>query len=144
MIRIACRTLLAAAVLCSFGMLWAQQDSQSPTAPDNTKMNQRDRSDAQPTADQQNNNKSDVELTRQIRRAVVHDKSLSTNAHNVKIIVQQGEVTLKGPVKSEAEKMEIEKKAVEVAGSADKIHDEIEVMGDNMGGKPSPNSYEQK
>lgn len=141
MIKIACRALLAAAVLCSFGALWAQQDSQSGAAPDNTKMNQRD---AQPNADQQNNDKSDLELTRQIRRAVVHDKSLSTDAHNVKIIVQHGEVTLKGPVKSEAEKMEIEKKAVEVAGSADKIHDEIEVMGDNVGGKPSPNSYEQK
>lgn len=139
--QIACRSLLAAALLCGSGALWAQQDTPQ-NQPDNTRMNQ---GTAQPTADQQTNNKSDVELTRQIRRAVVRDKTLSTNAHNVKIIVQHGDVTLRGPVKSEAEKMEVEKKAVAVIGSPDRVHDELEVKDDYPGtGKPSPNPYPQR
>jgi osmotically-inducible protein OsmY len=45
------------------------------------------------------------------------DKSLSTYAHNVKVIAQDGQVTLKGPVRSENEKKTVEAKAVEVAGA---------------------------
>jgi len=90
---------------------WAQDQSMPQgTAPDNTKMNQGDRNGAEPTADQQKENTSDRELTRQVRRALVQDKSLSTYAHNVKIIAQNGMVTLKGPVKSEEEKTAIEQK----------------------------------
>jgi hyperosmotically inducible protein len=58
---------------------------------------------------------------------VIADKSLSTYAHNIKIIAQNGMVTLKGPVKSEQEKQAIETKAAEVAGGADKINSQIEV-----------------
>jgi hyperosmotically inducible periplasmic protein len=116
--------------------LWAQQDStqssqsddkSTTTAPDNTRMNQRDRNPSEPTADQQKENKSDRELTREIRRAIEKDKSLSTYAHNIKVIAQNGTVTLKGPVKSEQEKQAIESKAAEVAGGADKVNSEIEV-----------------
>ena len=84
---------------------------QGSAAPDNTKMNQRDRNGAEPTADQQQENRSDRELTRQIRRALVQDKSLSTYGHNVKIIAQNGTVTLRDQVKSEEEKATIEQKA---------------------------------
>ena len=87
------------------------------TKPDNTKINERDRDTSQPTADQQKNNKSDVEMTRDIRRSIVADKSLSVYAHNVKVITQNGVVTLKGPVRSEEEKKTIETKAIEVAGA---------------------------
>jgi len=45
------------------------------------------------------------------------DKTLSTYAHNVKIVAQDGQVTLKGPVRTENEKKTIEAKAVEVAGA---------------------------
>ena len=55
------------------------------------------------------------------------DKSLSSYAHNVKIVSQNGTVTLKGPVRSEDEKKAIMAKAVEVAGSADKVTDEMTV-----------------
>jgi len=55
------------------------------------------------------------------------DKSLSTYAHNIKIISQNGAVTLKGPVKSDDEKRVIVAKAVAVAGSADKVTDEISI-----------------
>jgi osmotically-inducible protein OsmY len=125
--------VLLAAVLVSGLSLWAQTQDQS--APDNTRMNQMERNSAN-TADQQKENQSDRDLTRQIRRAIVQDKSLSTYAHNVKIVAQQGTVTLKGPVKSEEEKAAIEKKAADVAGSA-KIQNELEVAGSN-GQKPLP------
>jgi osmotically-inducible protein OsmY len=87
-------------------------------AADNTAVNKRDRDGANPTADQQKNDKSDLDLTAEIRRAIVKDKSLSTNAHNVKIIVKDGDVTLRGPVASREEKATVEKKAVEVMGKA--------------------------
>jgi len=125
------RALLAQLVLLSgLSLLWAQQQtdtSQNPPTADNTKVNQRDRSQTEPTADQQKENKSDRELSRQIRRALVEDKSLSTYAHNIKVITQNGQITLKGPVKSDEEKQAVEAKAAQVAGGADRIKSEIEV-----------------
>src|ERR1022692_300465 len=77
---------------------------QDATKADNTKVNERDRDKTEATADQQKENKSDRDLTKEIRRSIVKDKSLSTYAHNVKVISQNGAVTLKGPVRSEEEK----------------------------------------
>jgi hyperosmotically inducible protein len=117
--------LLGVFLLGTGTMVWAQEPSQQP-APDNSKVNQRDRNKAEPTADQQMNNRSDLELTRQIRKALMNDKSLSSYAHNVKIIAQDGAVTLKGPVRSEEEKTAIEAKATEVAGNG-KVTSQLEV-----------------
>ncbi len=89
--------------------IWAQD---KPTKPDNTRMNR----DGGQTADQQKESKEDRVLSQQIRKAVMDDKSLSTYAHNVKIISQNGTVTLRGPVRSEDEKAAIEAKAKAVAG----------------------------
>ena len=89
---------------------------------DDTAKNQK----ALPTADQASNAKSDVDLTAQIRRSVMADKGLSMSAHNVKIIAQSGVVTLKGPVKSAAEKMTVEKKAGEVVGMKN-VRNELEI-----------------
>ena len=69
-------------------------ETQQPSA-DNTKVNKRDQQPNQKTADQQKNNASDLETTRQIRKAITADDSLSTDAHNVKIITVDGQVTLK-------------------------------------------------
>ena len=114
-------------MLSSIGLTWAQQDNSGSQVPaDNTKVNQRDRNQNEPTAEQQRENPNDRQLTQQIRRALVKDKSLSTSAHNVKIIAQNGSVTLKGPVKSDEEKQAIEAKATEIAG-AGKVNSEIEV-----------------
>jgi hyperosmotically inducible protein len=147
--KVTVRIVIATALL-SLGMVWAQQDpnaGQSPagnntsapaTLADNTKNNQRDRSKSEPTADQQKNNKSDRELARQIRRALVKDKSLSTYAHNIKVIAQDGMVTLKGAVHTAEEKQAIEAKAAEVAGGADKVKSEIEVGSKQASKKPSP------
>lgn len=123
------RTLLAGIFLfSSLGLLCAEQDNNNaaPVPADNTKVNQRDRNQNEPTADQQKENTNDRQLTAQIRRAIVKDKSLSTTAHNVKIISQNGAVTLKGPVKSEEEKQAIESKATEIAGSG-KVNNELQV-----------------
>jgi osmotically-inducible protein OsmY len=92
----------------------ARQDV--PPAADNSTVNKRDRSKVEPTADQAKNNLPDREVMRQIRRAVVNDKSLSSYGHNVKIISQHGKVTLKGPVKSDDEKHSVEQYARKVAG----------------------------
>jgi len=123
-----------AVALLSIGMLvtsaaWVSARSpagQQTAAPDNTKTNQRDRSDNAVTADQQKENRTDRELAKQIRRAIAKDKSLSTYAHNVKIVVQNGAVTLKGPVRTEEEKKAIETKATEVAGEG-KVTCELEI-----------------
>lgn len=116
--------------LSTIGLIWAQQEqlatgSQVPA--DNTKVNQRDRNPNEPTADQQKGNSSDRALAQQVRRALVKDKSLSTYAHNIKVIAQDGVVTLKGPVHSDQEKQAIEAKAAEVVGGADKVKSEIDV-----------------
>jgi hyperosmotically inducible periplasmic protein len=120
--------LIGIFLLSSLGLLRAEQDNSNPSQvpADNTKVNQRDRNQNEPTAEQQKENSSDRQLTAQIRRAIVKDKSLSTTAHNVKIIAQNGAVTLKGPVKSEEEKQAIESKATEIAGSG-KVNSELQV-----------------
>jgi len=91
--------------------------AQQPPAPDNTKVNERDRAKTAKTADQAKDNASDRELMQKIRKSLMDDKTLSTYAHNVKIIAEHGKVTLKGPVRSAAEKQSIEQKATEAAGA---------------------------
>lgn len=113
--------LVLSTVLLAGGICYGQ------TQPDNTKVNKRDRAAGAVTADQQKSNAADTKLTKDIRKSIMADKSLSTYAHNVKIISQNGVVTLKGPVKSDAEKSTIVAKAVAVAGSADKVTDQITV-----------------
>jgi hyperosmotically inducible periplasmic protein len=122
------RTFLCIGLLLGVGVLTHAQEpnNQAPPASDNTKTNQRDRSANEPTADQQRDTRSDRDITQQIRRSIMNDKSLSTYAHNVKVITQQGQVTLKGPVQSEDEKKSIEAKAAEVVGG-NKVSSELNV-----------------
>ncbi len=128
--------LLTSRMLLSAGLLtgaWAvAQDSSQQPAPDNTEVNQRDRDRSQPTADRQKDKRSDREITQQIRQAVMKDSSLSSSsyAHNVKIVSQNGMVTLKGPVRSEEDKQSIAAKAAEVVG-ADKVTNQLEVKPEN-------------
>ncbi len=111
-----------------FAQSAAQDTASTPAAAaDNTKVNQRDRDQSsEPTADQQANNRSDRDITQQIRKAIMQDKSLSTYAHNIKVITQNGQVTLKGPVRSDDEKRAIEAKANEIAG-ANKVTSELDI-----------------
>src|SRR5277367_347845 len=103
-----CTTLMAASAL---------QD------PDNTKMN---KDQSSPTADQQKMNPTDRALAQKIRKAIHDDKNLSTYAHNIKIISQDGEVTLRGPVRSEDEKNSLQAKAVTVAGEGN-VTNELDI-----------------
>jgi hyperosmotically inducible periplasmic protein len=98
------------------------QDPQ-PQAPDNTKKN---KDQTSPTADQQKMNASDREITQKIRKAINEDKSLSTYAHNIKIITQDGKVTLRGPVRSEDEKNNLQAKAVAGAGQ-ENVTNQLEI-----------------
>ena len=93
------------------------------TPPDNTKVNKADRAKGAVTADQQKENAADRDLAKKIRQSVVADKSLSTYAHNVKVVAQGGQVTLKGPVRTEDEKRNVEAKAVEVAGAGHVVNE---------------------
>jgi osmotically-inducible protein OsmY len=77
------------------------------------------------TADQQSEAASDRLMAKKIRRSLIADKSLSTYGHNVKIIAEDGMVTLKGPVHSEDEKSTIASKTAEVAGSPDKVTNQL-------------------
>ena len=123
------RFLTLIILISAMGVVWAQHEpaTSGQQSPDNTKINQRDRNQNEPTADQQKENGSDRALAQQVRRALVKDKSLSTYAHNIKVIAQNGVVTLKGPVHSDQEKQAIEAKAAEAAGGTDKIKSEIDV-----------------
>ena len=120
-------TLVLSSVLLALGTVTMAQESGS-AAPDNSAVNVRDRGPGAMTAGEQSNRKSDVELTREIRRAVVKDHSLSMLAHNVKIVTANGSVTLRGPVKTEEEKAAIANKAQKIAG-ADKVDNQLEVKG---------------
>jgi osmotically-inducible protein OsmY len=106
----------------SLPLLSAQQ-------PDNTSKNKRDRAESAVTADEQGNSPEDRDMTKKIRAEIVDDKTLSTYAHNIKVITRDGMVTLKGPVRSEAEKTRIATIAAKHAGEA-KVTNHIEIAPD--------------
>ncbi len=124
------RKLTKALVLtCAFSSIVVAQEPSSdkpPTASDNSKLNQQDRNPGRVTADQQKKEDTSLSITREIRRELIDDKSLSAYAHNVKIITQSGTVTLKGPVRTDEEKRIVEAKAASVSGKA--IKSELSVV----------------
>ena len=111
--------LLAVVLASPLGALGQSQVA----APDNSAQNKA----AGSTADQQTNQRSDMTITQNIRKSITADKTLSTYAHNVKIITRHGVVTLKGPVKSEDEKQSIASKAIAVAGSPDMVKNDLTI-----------------
>jgi osmotically-inducible protein OsmY len=90
-------------------------DRKTPPAADNTKQNARDRA-VTPTADNAVTAPADRDITQKIRKAIVDDSTLSTNAHNVKVVVTDGAVTLVGPVASNDERTKVEQIAKTVSG----------------------------
>ena len=120
-------TLVGSSALLGLCAVTMAQDS-APVAPNNSAVNVRDRAPDAVTAGEQSNAKGDVALTRKIRRAVVKDHSLSMLAHNVKIVSANGNVTLRGPVNSEAEKVAIASKAKAIAGAGN-VDNQLEVKG---------------
>jgi hyperosmotically inducible protein len=116
---------IALSLLCISGFTLSAIAQDTGPA-DNTKKNQRDRSRETKTSGDQSNSSEDVKITAAIRRAVVRDHSLSMTAKNVKIITANGMVTLRGPVKSDAEKAKLVELARSAAGNA-KIDNQLEV-----------------
>lgn len=90
------------------------QDAVPPT--DNTRVNQRDRNHETLTPTDQPNDKVSLGIAADVRSAIVNDTSLSTNAHNVKVVARGGEVVLRGPVASADEKAKVEQIVRSVAG----------------------------
>jgi len=98
------------------------QTSSSQVAPDNSSQN----NNQSKTADNQSNAAADRQMTAKVRRAIMADKSLSTYAHNVKIITLNGSVTLKGPVRSEEERQKILSDVADLV-SADRLTNQLTV-----------------
>ncbi len=109
------KQILVAALACASVAACKSDDGKKPAA-DNTERNERDTATT-PTADQAVNSSSDLDVTQAIRKAVMADDTLSTNAHNAKIVVQDGAVTLVGPVASVDEKARMEQIASKVTGA---------------------------
>jgi hyperosmotically inducible protein len=99
------------------------------TQADNTKRNASEQNKNTETAEKQSNSKDDLALTQKVRQAVMKDGSLSMNAKNVKIIAQDGKITLKGPVESQQEKDTIGTEAGKIAGK-DKVDNQLEVKAE--------------
>jgi osmotically-inducible protein OsmY len=116
----------AVALSCVSGALSGSpafaQTGTAQSAPDNSNQNKNHAN----TADSQTNAQSDRQTTQAIRKVIMADKSLSTYAHNVKIITAGGTVTLKGPVQTEDEKQKVASEAANVV-SPDKITNELTV-----------------
>jgi hyperosmotically inducible periplasmic protein len=116
--------LLAVCILPGSALLGKiPQDTQQQPAPDNTKTNK----GSSPTADQQQVDPADREITKKIRKVIHQDNSISVYAHNIKIITQGGKVTLKGPVHTEEEKTNIGAKATAVAGEGN-VTNQLDVV----------------
>jgi hyperosmotically inducible periplasmic protein len=113
---------LALSMSLMAALVQRHRDAQHP-APDNTKIH---KDQTGPTADQQKMNPSDRAITQKIRKAIHHDKSLSTYGRNIKILTQDGKVTLRGSVRSEEEKGNLEAKAVSVVGQ-ENVSNQLEV-----------------
>ncbi len=109
-------------VLLIASAAFAQAQDQQPVKPDNTKKNATE----QLTAEEQGESASDREITKNIRREIVKNDSLSATAKNIKVITIDGKVTLRGPVHSEQEKTAIATIAEKAAGK-DKVANHLEI-----------------
>ena len=122
------RTLLLLACLSTVSLAAIAADDK--TSPDNTAINERDRSRETQTSGDQSNSSPDLKITEAIRQALIKDGELSATAKNIKIITNNGQVTLRGPVKNAQEKAKIDQLAKSAAGGA-KIDDQLDVKGSN-------------
>jgi osmotically-inducible protein OsmY len=123
------RTLLALACLSAVSPAAVVADNEK-AKPENTATNERDRSGETQTSGDQSNSPADLKITQAIRQALIKDDQLSTTAKNIKVITGNGQVTLRGPVKTAQEKAKVDQIARSAAGGA-QIDDQLEVKGSN-------------
>ena len=119
------RTILTLACLSALSLSALAADDEK-SKPDNTATNERDRSGETKTSGDQSNSSADLKITRAIRQALMKDRELSTTAKNIKVITADGQVTLRGPVKTAQEKAKVDQSARSAAGGA-QIDDQLEV-----------------
>ena len=120
--------ILALACLSAFSL--AALAGNEKTKPDNTAINERDRSGETKTSGDQSNGSADLKTTKAIRQALMKDGELSMTAKNIKVITANGHVTLRGPVKTAQEKAKIDQLAKSAAGGA-QIDNQLDVKGSN-------------
>ena len=119
------RTILTLACLSAFSLAALAADDKKSKS-DNTATNERDRSGETKTSGDQSNSSADLKITQAIRQALMKDSELSTTAKNIKIITANGQVTLRGPVKTAQEKVKVDQIARSAAGGA-QIDDQLDV-----------------
>jgi osmotically-inducible protein OsmY len=120
--------ILALACLSAFSL--AALAGNEKAKPDDTAINERDRSGETKTSGDQSNSSADLKTTQAIRQALMKDGELSTSAKNIKVITANGHVTLRGPVKTAQEKAKIDQLAKSAAGGA-QIDNQVDVKGSN-------------
>jgi len=98
--------------------------------PDNTGKNVRDRNENAKTPGEQSESQADRTVVQNIRKALVEDDSLSTNGKNIKVIVIDGAVTLRGPVATPRERERIIRKIHNLQGIVS-LDDQLEVLQNN-------------
>jgi hyperosmotically inducible protein len=116
---LAAAVVLAGAISAGAQLAYGQSKDAAPasgTEVDNTRMNKADRNDTRQTPQGQSGVEADRRLTAAVRRAITRDKSLSTYAHNVKVVTHDGVVTLRGPVRTSDEKAKVSELAQQVSG----------------------------
>jgi hyperosmotically inducible protein len=123
------RTLVALTCLSTFSVVALAADGEK-ARPDNTKTNERDRSGETKTSGDQSNSSADLKITRAVRQALMKDGELSTTAKNIKVITVNGQVTLRGPVKTAQEKAKVDQLAKSAADGAH-IDNQLEVKESN-------------
>jgi osmotically-inducible protein OsmY len=108
------KTILATMVALPLAMVGACKNKSDPPKADNTVRNKT----TEVTADQAAQKGTGLDAEQKIRKAIVGDGTLSTNAHNCKVVVDKDAttVTLEGPVASADEKARLEKLAADTSG----------------------------
>ena len=123
------RTLVALTCLSAFSLAVVAADDEK-AKPDNTETNARDRSGETETSGDQSNSSADLKITQAIRQALMKEGELSTTAKNIKVITANGQVTLRGPVKTVQEKAKVDQIARSAAGGA-QIDNQLDVKESN-------------
>jgi osmotically-inducible protein OsmY len=101
-------------------------DRTSGADADNTARNSRDSGGKTVTPMDQSENEGDRAITQRVRKVVVDNDALSTNAHNVKIVTANGVVTLRGPVNTPQEKNTVVA-AAQMTPGVKRVDDQLEV-----------------
>ncbi len=86
----------------------------------------RDDAGAAILAAEEGNDKSDLRIARALREAINDDKVLASLGQNIRIESRNGEVTLRGPVNNDAQRLRLAQLALNTAGVTG-VNNELDV-----------------